>query len=69
MFPRKFIYATFFLCFLVLIYASYAMAQKPVLISVQGADVASGSGLSEDPVVNANGRFVACRTVWGIRRS
>jgi hypothetical protein len=35
------------------------MAQKPVLISIQNADVASGSGLSEDPVVSANGRFVA----------
>jgi len=28
------------------------MAQKPVLISIQNADVASGSGLSEDPVVS-----------------
>ncbi|HKR12037.1 MAG TPA: Calx-beta domain-containing protein [Pyrinomonadaceae bacterium] len=35
------------------------MAQKPALISVQSNDVASGSGLSEDPVVSANGRFVA----------
>jgi hypothetical protein len=35
------------------------MAQKPVLISVQGADVASGNARSEDPVVSANGRFVA----------
>lgn len=35
------------------------MAQKPVLISIRNADVASGSGISEDPVVSANGRFVA----------
>lgn len=35
------------------------MAQRPVLISIQDADVASGSGPSEDPVVSANGRFVA----------
>jgi hypothetical protein len=55
MFPRKFIY----LGFLLFICGLNAMAQKPVLISVQNADVASGSGLSEDPVVSANGRFVA----------
>lgn len=35
------------------------MAQKPVLVSVQANDVASGNSLSEDPVVSANGRFVA----------
>ena len=35
------------------------MAQKTTLISVQAADVASGFGTSEDPVVSANGRFVA----------
>ncbi|HEU4930762.1 MAG TPA: Calx-beta domain-containing protein [Pyrinomonadaceae bacterium] len=35
------------------------MAQKPVLVSIQHADVASGNSLSEDPVVSANGRFVA----------
>jgi Calx-beta domain/WD40-like Beta Propeller Repeat len=35
------------------------MAQKPVLVSIQHADVASGGSLSEDPVVSANGRFVA----------
>lgn len=34
------------------------MAQKATLISIQGANVAGGSGLSEDPVVSANGRFV-----------
>ncbi|HET6978868.1 MAG TPA: Calx-beta domain-containing protein [Pyrinomonadaceae bacterium] len=38
---------------------SNVFAQKPTLISVQAADVASGSGTSEDPVVSANGRFVA----------
>src|SRR6185503_12898920 len=48
-----------FLCFLLFIYRTSVMAQKPVLISIQNADVASGSGLSEDPVVSANGRFVA----------
>src|SRR4026208_1025382 len=55
MFPRKFIYVGF----LLFICGLNAMAQKPVLISIQNADVASGSGLSEDPVVSANGRFVA----------
>ena len=34
------------------------MAQKPVLISIRDAEVAGGSGTSEDPVVSANGRFV-----------
>jgi len=47
---QKIIYAT--LCFLLFIYGSNVMAQKPVLISIQNADVASGSGLSEDPVVS-----------------
>jgi hypothetical protein len=59
MFPRKFFHAIFFLSFLLFIYGSTVNAQKPVLISVQGADVASGNSLSEDPVVSANGRFVA----------
>jgi hypothetical protein len=52
---RKFILAAF-VC--LLMYGPNVMAQKPVLITVQGADVASGNSLSEDPVVSANGRFV-----------
>lgn len=51
---------TVFLCVsLLFMCGSNVFAQKPTLISVQAADVASGSGTSEDPVVSANGRFVA----------
>ena len=50
--------AFFCACFLFM-YGSNVMAQKPVLVSVQAADVASGNTASEDPVVSANGRFVA----------
>ena len=56
---RKSILAACSLCFLLLICVSNAIAQKPVLVSVQSGDIASASGLSEDPVVSANGRFVA----------
>ena len=56
---QKLSLAAFSLVFLLFTYASNVMAQKPVLITVQGADVASGNSLSEDPVVSANGRFVA----------
>lgn len=56
---QKLLVAAISAVFLPFIYASNVMAQKPVLISIQDADVASGSGLSEDPVVSANGRFVA----------
>lgn len=57
-FRRLFIAAISIVC-LLLIYSSNVMAQKPELISLQDRDVASGSGTSEDPVVSANGRFVA----------
>ncbi len=43
---------------LVILLASQAMAQQPVLVSIKHNDV-SGSGTSEDPVVSADGRFVA----------
>ena len=48
-------------CFalLPLLTASPARAQKPTLVSIRHSDVSGGSGLSEDPVVSANGRFVA----------
>ena len=36
-----------------------ARAQKPTLVSVKHGDVSSGSGSSYDPVVSADGRFVA----------
>jgi Calx-beta domain/WD40-like Beta Propeller Repeat len=36
-----------------------ARGQRPTLVTVQTGGVASGSGLSEDPVTSANGRFVA----------
>lgn len=55
----KFVVTALFVALFLFAYSSNALAQKPVLISVQSADVASGSGLSEDPVVSANGRFVA----------
>ena len=56
---RKFILAAFSIGFLLLISCSNVLAQKPALISIQAANVASPSTLSEDPVVSANGRFVA----------
>ena len=40
-------------------YASTTIGQKPTLVSIQNSGVAGGSGLSQDPVVSANGRFVA----------
>jgi hypothetical protein len=55
----KIIFVAFCFAFLLFMYGSNVMAQKPALISIQGADVASPSLLSEDPVVSANGRFVA----------
>src|SRR4030095_13064858 len=56
---RKSILVGFCFGFLLFMHGSNVMAQKPALISIQGADVASPSLLSEDPVVSANGRFVA----------
>jgi Tol biopolymer transport system component len=56
---QKLLVAAISAVFLPFIYSANVLAQKPLLISVQGADVASGSGTSEDPVVSANGRFVA----------
>jgi Calx-beta domain/WD40-like Beta Propeller Repeat len=56
---RKYILWAFSVGLLFCMCGSNVMAQKPTLISVQAADVAAGSGLSEDPVVSANGRFVA----------
>ena len=58
MFSRKINLAALCVGFLLFTYASSVMAQKPVLVSIQGADVASPSSRSEDPVVSANGRFV-----------
>src|SRR6201991_4273377 len=56
---QKLFVAVISVVFLHFIFASNVMAQRPVLISLQKTDVASGSGTSEDPVVSANGRFVA----------
>lgn len=56
---RKLFVAAISAFFLHFIYTANVIAQKPVLISLQNAGVASGSGTSEDPVVSANGRFVA----------
>src|SRR5215207_8459450 len=55
---RNFIIAAFSFSLLFL-FGPTVLAQKPVLISMQAADVASPTSLSEDPVVSTNGRFVA----------
>jgi hypothetical protein len=39
--------------------ASPGYAQKPTLVSIQHGGIGGGGTLSEDPVVSANGRFVA----------
>lgn len=39
--------------------SSSGRAQRPMLVNIQSADVSSGGSLSEDPVISANGRFVA----------
>lgn len=59
MYLPRLVVAAISVVFLLLIHSSNVLAQRPVLISVQNADVAGGSGTSEDPVVSANGRFVA----------
>lgn len=56
---RKITLPAFSVSLLLFLYGLNVMAQKPVLINVRSADVAAGSGLTEDPVVSANGRFVA----------
>lgn len=57
MIPRRFI-PLLFLCVLIFT-ESAALAQRPTLVSVAMDDTAAASNLSEDPVVSANGRFVA----------
>jgi Tol biopolymer transport system component len=47
------------LALLLFSFPSTLMAQKPVLVSVRASDVSSGGVESTDPVVSANGRFVA----------
>lgn len=59
MLSPKFILAVFSCVFLLFICGPTVLGQKPVLISMQAADVASPTSLSEDPVVSTNGRFVA----------
>jgi len=55
----RYILAAYSLSFVLFAYDSNVLAQKPILVSIQNADVASGNSTSEDPVVSANGRFVA----------
>ena len=55
----KFILAAYSLSFVLFACGSNVMAQKPILVSIQNTDLASGNSLSEDPVVSGNGRFVA----------
>lgn len=58
MIPRRFPRFLLFLC-LLMFNASAALAQRPTLVSVARDDTAAAGNLSEDPVVSANGRFVA----------
>lgn len=47
-------------CALLLLFgAPPTKAQKPTLVSIQHSDVSSGTSTSEDPVVSADGRYVA----------
>lgn len=55
MIPRRFI-PLLVLCLLLF---TESLAQRPTLVSVALDDTAAAGNLSEDPVVSANGRFVA----------
>ena len=59
MIPRRFprFIPLLFLC--LMFTESVALAQRPTLVSVALNDTAAAANLSEDPVVSANGRFVA----------
>ena len=48
-----------YLSLFILLTASSVLAQRPNLVTVADGNAISAAGLSEDPVVSANGRFVA----------
>ncbi|HEY9403668.1 MAG TPA: Calx-beta domain-containing protein [Pyrinomonadaceae bacterium] len=48
---------------ILLLTSSPVLAQRPTLVSTRHGDISSGSGSSYDPVVSANGRFVAFESV------